>query len=114
MTYLIVLLSILVGFILFLLLRFLYVRAGFKDRNYAGVQRSFREEIPDDMGQSFLPGSRSSDDSQDAEMELLDSLGQRKRRRLPFSSKKDIKRSYIMDALLDKPRWRDEYQHREW
>ena len=103
--------------ILLLWLRYVRVRASLSDRKSGGVQHSSFLPPPKDTTEDFLPGSRMGQDSSVEKMKAImaeglhiNRLGAGKRRRrhpLAISSKRDLMRSYIVDAILDKPKWRD-------
>ena len=111
-----VLLLILLGIALplaYIGLRYVRIKFGFKDNNNSGVQRISRKSPPKRVDDMFLPGSRAEEDSS------LEALKRTLRQNQPvkktssrqeplFTSKKDIKRAYIIDAILDKPRWKDD------
>jgi hypothetical protein len=97
----------------YLFLVYLRNRFGFKDKNYGGIQRSPRLEPPKEPEAEFLPGSETR---RSAELDdILDELeAEAKRTRLAMHSKpkrriflthKEVVRSYIIDALLDKPKF---------
>ena len=90
--------------------RYLRIKFGFKDNNYSGVQRIPRQSPPKNSSEAFLPGSRAGDDSS---VELLkkhlqedETTKKKKKPKRVFNSKLDIKRAYIIDAILDKPMWK--------
>ncbi|MDP5171622.1 MAG: hypothetical protein NWR72_15355, partial [Bacteroidia bacterium] len=90
-------------FILLVYLRYLYIRWGLKDRNYAAVQRLERQEISRETADSFLSGSRSViNEPEDKERYTRD----KPKPHRPFGTLADIRRSYMIDAILDKPKWR--------
>ncbi|MEM7659417.1 MAG: hypothetical protein AAF399_25080 [Bacteroidota bacterium] len=107
-TLLIVLLS-LFGFLLF---RYLRIRFGFKDSNYGGVQHIRQREPKPDVENLALPGSRMGTEKRVAdvreemkqELHIQTYRDAGKKRKL-FVSKADIKRSYIIDALLERPKF---------
>ena len=90
--------------------RYIRIKFGFKDNNYSGVQRISRKSPPKKSSEAFLPGSRSGEDSS---VEMLkkhlavdEPRKKKKKQKTIFTSKLDIKRAYIIDAILDKPMWR--------
>lgn len=105
---LIIFLMALLGVLSFLLIRYLRMQLGLREQGYGGgVQHS--PKLEPDLGNEeiFLPGSRVSDlvDS-DAELAAYDvqASSSSKAKRL-FRSKEDIRRSYIIDALLERPKF---------
>lgn len=113
-----VLITILIGLfclLAYLLVRYLRIRIGLKDSNYGGVQHSLREVPPPPPESLFLPGSRSDNAPTVAEimqelekdMKVQKNIGRKRKREPVFQNKLDIKRAYIIDAILDKPKWSD-------
>ncbi|MFK7923219.1 MAG: hypothetical protein AB8H47_14745 [Bacteroidia bacterium] len=96
-----------------LLIRYLRILMGSKDKNYGGIQRSSRIDPPKETEKEFLPGSimdRTFIDEIHKELEgglkvTGDDENKKTKRRL-FFTKKDVMRSYIVDALLDKPKYK--------
>ena len=91
--------------------RYIRIKFGLKDSNYSGVQRIPRKSPPKNPEDAFLPGSRSGEDSS---VELLKKhleqdapVKKKKKQKAVFTSKLDIKRAYIIDAILDKPMWKN-------
>ncbi len=97
-----------------LLFRYIRILLGSKDKNYGGIQRSPRLDPPRETEKEFLPGSfmdRTFIDEIHKELEgglkvtgSEDEKGKPKKR--IFFTKKDVIRSYIVDALLDKPKYK--------
>ncbi|MDX2247695.1 MAG: hypothetical protein SF052_13000 [Bacteroidia bacterium] len=110
---LIIILLAIAAFMGFLYFRHLWVKLGFKDNNYGGVQNMPRLAEAKNHEEAFLPGSRSGqDDSLEkiakvmAEGLEIQKLTKRKKQRPRlFTSKKDFQRAYIIDALLEKPKF---------
>lgn len=99
------------GTILFLWVRYIWFRLGFKDSKYTKVQHSRRKLPPEPDEPNFLPGSRSEEEySTDAKvMEEgleLTKLGKKpKKGHYLFRNKKELRRDIIIDDLLDQ-RWK--------
>lgn len=101
------------AFALFLYLRHLWTKLGFKDNNYGGVQNMPRMAEQKNHEEAFLPGSRSDqDDSIEriarvmAEgLEIQTFSNNKKPKPKIFKSKSDFKRAYIIDALLERPKY---------
>lgn len=105
--------------LLFLLLRlrYGYVQGRLKRGREGGVQHSSLLLPPKDTTTEFLPGSRAGmEDSvekikkvmaEGLHIKRLDAEKRRRRHPLAFTTKRDIMRAYIVDAILDKPKWRD-------
>ncbi len=111
MLYVLTLIGALLSFILIVFLRYLWIRLGIKDRNYTQVQRVLRLEPRPEASEGFLTGSKLSQSTpQNTEPKPVRKIKTYR----PFQSITDIKRSYIIDAILDKPRWRQEWEDREW
>lgn len=111
MSYFLTLLGSLAAFFLIVFLRYLSIRLGFRDRNFTQVQRTLREQPPISQTEGFLSGSKPvKNEDEDTDR----SRRPKTRKHLPFQSRADIKRSYIIDAILDKPKWREEARDREW
>lgn len=106
-----VLLSIAAIF-LYLLLRYLWIASGFKDSNSGGVQHTSKLDPPKPKEEPFLPGSRAGMDDAVARIQeemkhglKIQTFKKRRNAYRPFSSKQDIRRSYIIDAILERPKW---------
>lgn len=113
--------NVLIGILIFvgliasyLMFRYLRILLGSKDKNYGGIQRSPRLDPPKEPEKEFLPGSfmdRTFIDEIHKELEGglkvtgSDDEDKKPKRRL-FFSKKDVIRSYIVDTLLDKPKFK--------
>ena len=107
-------LSILIGILLLLLylfFRYLRIHFGLKDSNYGGVQHSLQVPPAVSTEELFLPGSRA--DEEDAVIKIKKALEEglevkvskaSKHKKL-FRNKQDIKRAYIIDKLLERPKW---------
>lgn len=113
-----VLISIAILF-LYLGLRYLWIIAGLKDNNSGAVQHSSRAIPPNLSQEPFLPGSRAG--MGDAVAQLQEEMKQglkiqtfkkRSNAYRPFSSKQDIRRSYIIDAILERPKWSENQNER--
>ncbi|MEL7340637.1 MAG: hypothetical protein AAGM67_09140 [Bacteroidota bacterium] len=106
-----IVIGLIVGYLAF---RYLRILLGSKDKNYGGIQRSPRLDPPSEAEKEFLPGSfmdRTFIDEIHKELEGgLKVTGtdddEKKPKRRIFFSKKDVIRSYIVDALLDKPKFK--------
>ena len=88
--------------------RYLLIRSGNRQAGGGGVQRLEQKPKGRPLNESFLPGSRTgSSDQIDGEKDQKSAKGssKKKRRVRPFTSKADIKRSYIKDALLERPKF---------
>ena len=95
-------------------LRVLRLKYGLKDSNYGFVQHS-PKTIPVNKEDLVLPGSRSKpvgsgleDVKATLEKGLTVSkpaLRRRKTKKRPFTTREDIRRSYLIDALLERPRF---------
>lgn len=109
MNYLWMLLGALLGFVLLVFFRFLSIRWGFKDRNYGRVQRLEKQEIAYKASTSFLRGSQLVDNDLE---DLLADPPPREARPRPFQTRAEIRRSFLVDILLDKPRWSDDWRPR--
>ncbi len=101
---------LILGFVFFYW-RYIKIRFGLKDSNNGAVQHSRRAVPPPSAEDLFLPGSHMEQDQQEILMEHIKNTPQieqispnRKKKKL-FRNKEDIKRAYIADALLDKPKW---------
>ncbi|MEZ4829925.1 MAG: hypothetical protein R3C61_27125 [Bacteroidia bacterium] len=100
-------------FILYLYLRHLWTKLGFKDSNYGGVQNMPRLVEYKLTEEAFLPGSRAGEaDSLEkiakvmAEgLEIQKFKNKKKAKPRVFTSKRDFQRAYIIDALLEKPKF---------
>lgn len=97
---------------LYLLLRYLWIVSGLKDSNSGGVQHSARLEPTRLSEEPFLPGSRAGMEDSVARIKEEMSRGlkiqtfkKRGNSRRPFNTKADIRRSYIIDAILERPKW---------
>lgn len=111
MYYFLTLIGSFAAFLLLAYLRYLTIRMGLKDRNYTQVQHSLKENKRLDNSSGFLGGSKVIQN----EPEDKDRYTRpKKKKRLPFRNTEDIKRSYIIDAILDKPKWRQEMNENEW
>ncbi|MEL6695739.1 MAG: hypothetical protein AAFU33_22730 [Bacteroidota bacterium] len=99
---LIILLSLLV-IALLLYVRYLRVRVGLGDSAGGGVQRMPQRAPTRPLNEAFLPGSRTGSSSKKDKEE--EPAPRKKRKARPFTSKADIKRSYIIDALLERPKF---------
>lgn len=111
MYYVFTLLGALATFFLIVFLRYLSIRLGFRDRNFTQVQRTLREQVPISQTEGFLSGSKAvKNEDEDTDRDRR----AKTRKHLPFQSREDIKRSYIIDAILDKPKWREEQRDQEW
>lgn len=99
------------AFLLLAYLRYLYIRFGLKDRNYTQVQHSLKENKRMDSSSGFLSGSKLIQNEPEDKNRYA---RHKKKKTLPFRSTADIKRSYIIDAILDKPKWRQEMNRNEW
>ncbi|GAB4420341.1 MAG: hypothetical protein OHK0039_33810 [Bacteroidia bacterium] len=102
----------------YLYVRYLLLRLGLKDSKSGGVQHTPRAIPPKPRSdEPFLPGSRMGlpDENSSELIHHIMSEGlaiyrqqyikPRYTRRL-FTSKQDIRRSYFIDALIDKPHWK--------
>ncbi len=103
------------GFLVFILL-FVYLRNrfGLKDKNLGGIQRSPKLPPPKPPEEAFLPGSVITRSAAIAEVleelekrpRIIELSGEkRKHQHRLFLTKKDVLRSYIVDTLLDKPKF---------
>lgn len=111
MYYFLTLIGSFAAFLLLAYLRYLYIRMGLKDRNYTQVQRSLKENKSLDHSSGFLGGSKvSQNEPQDRNRYARP----KKKKYLPFRNAADIKRSYIIDAILDKPKWKQERERNDW
>jgi hypothetical protein len=111
-----VLLISLVAGAIWLLVRYLRNRSSAKDSNYGGVQYTARWTPPPPPPESFLPGSRRTPDPEEARIaqEILaqgpvieQMAPARRQTRRPLLSRRDLKRTFILEAILDKPKWKD-------
>ncbi|RMG67459.1 MAG: hypothetical protein D6722_13095 [Bacteroidetes bacterium] len=103
--------------ILLLALRYLQVRSSLRNAKAGSVQHSSLRPPPKDTTVDFLPGSRAGAESSVEKMKTImqeglhvkhmDDRGRRRRHPLALTGKRDLMRSYIVDAILDKPKWRD-------
>ncbi|MEO0473804.1 MAG: hypothetical protein AAF206_29610 [Bacteroidota bacterium] len=98
--------------IAYLGLRYLRLLLRTKDSNYGGVQRSLRPSEKKATEGAFLPGSRVDIDDLFAEIDKeldngleVEILGKKSAMQQMFGSKNDIKRSYIIDAILERPKF---------
>lgn len=99
-------LALIVGLLLFLFIRYLQMRAGLKDQ-FSGVQHASRKDPPAPDEEIFLPGSRLGSSALPGVTIDRPESPQKtssKAKRL-FRSKEDIRRSYIIDALLERPKF---------
>ncbi|MEL6624309.1 MAG: hypothetical protein AAFQ83_13535 [Bacteroidota bacterium] len=101
---LIILLSLLV-IALLLYVRYLRVRVGLGDSAGGGVQRMPQRAPTRPLNEAFLPGSRTGSSSKKDKGKEEEPAPRKKRKARPFTSKADIKRSYIIDALLERPKF---------
>ncbi|WNJ20524.1 hypothetical protein [Pontibacter sp. G13] len=105
-----VVLFLLVGYLFY---RHLRMRLGIKDSNYGGVQHISRQPPPPPPHEEFLPGSRANlpnaVEALEQETQGVSSPYEEPKRtsnrRKVYKSKEDIKRSYMLEALLEKPKW---------
>ncbi len=88
--------------ILVIFLRFLAIKSGLKDRNYSQVQRIPKKEKVERRAPS--PGSQLA--RQLPPSEEPEPLFKAPKR--PFASHEDLRRSFLIDTILDKPRWKNE------
>lgn len=98
----------------FLYLRYLRIRANMTQTLTGNVQYSVRR-APSGEPEPFLPGSLLRDRMKDLGKELDDlevkaevspkSRSRKDRRRGVIRSRADIRRSYIVDALLERPKF---------
>ncbi|MEL6670644.1 MAG: hypothetical protein AAFR61_00485 [Bacteroidota bacterium] len=106
----------LLGLFSFMILRYLLnYRLGVRNAASVRVQRSQRQAPPPKEEGLFLPGSHAQ--QEDSVSSLIEELekgrnlqkSQRKMRKslLGFSTKEDLKRAYLLDSLLDKPKWKE-------
>ncbi|MEZ4776078.1 MAG: hypothetical protein R3D00_23075 [Bacteroidia bacterium] len=101
------------AFLLFLYFRHLWTKFGFKDNNYGGVQNMPRMAEQKNHEEAFLPGSRAGEmDSIEKiakvmkeGLEIQKFSNNKKPKPRIFKSKSDFKRAYIIDALLEKPKY---------
>ena len=95
----------------FLYFRHLRIQLGFKDSNYGRVQHTQRLPKPKEAQGNFLPDSRAN--LPDAVDEIAKAMEEglevfqfrRKRKNNPMGSKLDMKRAYIIDAILERPKF---------
>ena len=96
----------------FMYLRVLRLKYGHKDSNYGFVQHS-PKTIPENKEDLVLPGSRSQPklseledvkETLEAGLRVVKSPPQKAKIR-PFNTREDIRRSYLIDALLERPKF---------
>ena len=100
-------------FTAFLFFRHLRIQLGFKDSNYGRVQHTQRLPKTKEKQETFLPGSRA--DLPDAVDEIAKAMEEglevfqfkkkKKNKGNPLGSKLDMKRAYIIDAILERPKF---------
>lgn len=110
-TFLLILL-LLLAYGAYLGLRYLLLRMGVKDNNYGGVQHAPKLPPPPPPPADFLPGSRSGAASAAESLQRVmnegpqvETGGRSRKNRRP--SRRDIVRSYLVETLIDKPKWKD-------
>jgi hypothetical protein len=97
----------------FLWLRFLR-RFRFQSRNAGTVQRIRRQPPPPPPVEAFLPGSRLADrdtvhqaaEEMRSELHIERIPPSRKTRLVHELRRIDMRRAYMVDMLLDKPKWK--------
>ncbi|MEL6131769.1 MAG: hypothetical protein AAFR59_00145 [Bacteroidota bacterium] len=99
----IILLLVIISLLLYI--RYLRVRAGLGDNAGGGVQRMPQRAPSRPLNEAFLPGSRSTGKKKEEKEEKPKSGDIKRKKARPFTSKADIKRSYIIDALLERPKF---------
>lgn len=110
---LLVIIIALLAFMAYLWIRYLLRRSGIKGSNIGMVQHAPQWIPPPPPPSGFLPGSRVSDRAATRERDNALNAGpqieqirfRRVRRQGP--DRKDMRRSFMMDALLDKPKWKN-------
>ena len=107
-----VVLLVLLAIAALLWFRYLQIRLGFKDSNYGGVQHIRQMPPKPDPQAISLPGSRMGEAQlvEDLRKEMKQELhiqtyGKNKYKRRLFVSKADIRRSFIIDSLLERPKF---------
>ncbi|MEO0896899.1 MAG: hypothetical protein AAFY71_10900 [Bacteroidota bacterium] len=96
--------------ILGLILYIIYLRNKYivPNQTTANVQTLPKKEPPKDHSEAFLPGSKVDNNAASFIDELYEGLEENKKKRpRPFKSKADIRRAYIVDAILEKPKYLD-------
>jgi hypothetical protein len=102
---------LLLAYAAYLGLRYLLLRMGVKDNNYGGVQHAPKLPPPPPPPADFLPGSRSGAASAADSLQRVMNEGLQvetgSRRKLRRPSRRDLIRSYLVETLIDKPKWKD-------
>ena len=104
-----VLIFLLVLCILGLLLYIRYLRSRYilPNRSTGSIQQLSQKKPKIDTTTPFLPGSKVGRKEILKDLEVNINRTKKLKKNRLFASKEDIKRSYIIDAILDKPKFKE-------
>jgi len=91
--------------LLLLYIRYLRNRYVLPNRTTGNLQQLNKRPPKVDTTLPFLPGSKVGEKKYLEDLEVRVTTPKKKKKLRYFSSKEDIRRSYIIDALLEKPKF---------